>query len=61
MKGEYIRDGAFVTWEVGEKLDRTIQFRTYMHLLKRTQADPAKFHGSLPSHFMDHAVSRLLP
>jgi len=60
-KSNSIRDGEFVSWEVGEKLDRTIQFRTYLHLLKRTQADAAKFHGGLPSHFLDNAVSKLLP
>lgn len=60
-KSNAIRDEEKVGWEIAEKLDRTIQFRSYLHLLRRTESDPARFHGSLPAHFLDNAVSKLLP
>ncbi len=37
-----------IPWEVGEKLNNTIQFRTYVALLREHEASPGTFHGSMP-------------
>lgn len=40
-----MKDQDVFTWELGEKVNNTIQFRIYKELAKRDALDPAKFWG----------------
>ena len=58
LRSNTIKEGEYLTWEVGEKINNTIQFRLYMEVLRQERASPTKFHGFFPAHAVDTILSK---
>jgi len=58
MSSNTIRDGDFLTWEIGEKISNTLLFRSYLLILAKESLDPSLFHGPLPSQVLDEVLSK---
>jgi hypothetical protein len=58
MLSDTVPDGDYLTWEVAEKLNNTLLFRSYLLVLSRERLDPSLFHGSLPSQLLDEVISK---
>ncbi|MCX7071289.1 MAG: hypothetical protein NTW01_09895 [Gammaproteobacteria bacterium] len=49
MKSNAVKDGEAIAWDVGEQLNNTLLFRSYLYVLQKENLDPSLFHGPLPS------------
>lgn len=58
MLSETVRDGDLLTWEVGEKMNNTLLFRSYLLVVRQEGLDPSVFHGPLPSQALDEALTK---
>jgi len=50
--------GIELDWSWGNKIGNTIAYGIYLHALKETRADPSKFHGHHPMHFIDTTLRK---
>ena len=44
------RQGEQLSWPWAQKVSNTIEFRTYLEIVRQSKADPSKFIGMLPMH-----------
>jgi len=58
MLSNTVRDGELLTWEIGEKMNNTLLFRSYLLVLRKEGLDPSLFHGPLPSQALDEALTK---
>jgi hypothetical protein len=58
MLSNTVGDGDFLPWEIVEKMNNTLLFRSYLLILAHEQLDPSLFHGPLPSQLLDEVISK---
>jgi hypothetical protein len=55
-----VRAGEYMAWPWAQKVSNTIEFGSYLMILKKAGGDIAKFHGTLPSETIEVNLSQFL-
>jgi len=55
-RGGSVVSGEALTWELGEKINNTVQFRLYQEFLRRKGVSCSQFYGIVPSHAIEKLV-----
>lgn len=51
--GGLTREGEQLSWALGEKLNNTVQFSVYKHLIEKNRGNPKQFHGLSPMEIIE--------